>query len=98
MSWKSSLIQSWIAAGTNLLSNSMTVSKLERIAWDFFYANEQKQFIGVRHFLRHLSAAVEGKQTETTISESFLSLLISGFNLGVEGDTHVLSRCVLFDG
>ena len=97
LSWKTDLVRSWVSSASNMVSEAV-MSGLERIAWDFLVANEQKQFIGVRHFIEHLSIALKEQKQQKgfEIPDSLLSLLVSYFNLGMEGNTNVLSRCVAF--
>jgi len=95
--WRENLISNWVAAAGSFLSKFLTLSKLQRMALDFFYANSHKQFIEVRHFVVRVATAIrEQAQGARAIPECLLTCLASCFNLEVEGNTDVLHRCVAF--
>jgi len=79
------------------VSPILSRSRLERMACDFFHTNKHKSFIGTRHFLdRVIHALEEEKQDVFEVGEDLLTLLASCFNLGVEGNSSALRRCIAF--
>ena len=94
-SWRENLICNWVSAASYLVSETLTRSKLQRIAWDSFM-RAHKQFIGVRHFVERVALAVREQKQENAIPDHLAAVLVSCFNLGVEGSTDVLRRRVIF--
>ena len=90
-SWRENLICNWVSAASYLVSETLTRSKLQRIAWDSFM-RAHKQFIGVRHFVERVALAVREQKQENAIPDHLAAVLVSCFNLGVEGSTDVLRR------
>jgi len=91
--WSENLVNKWVLGAQHLISTTLSPAKLERMAWDFYHANKNKQFIGIRHFLEKVSCAIqEQKQVEVVVREDLVALLVSCFNLGVEGNSTALQR------
>jgi len=70
--------------------------QIDRLAWDFLAANDQKQFIGVRHFLDHASRALEQERKKLELAKELLVPLVQELNLWVEATTDAASSCELF--
>ena len=95
--WSKNVVNKWVFGAQHLISTTLPPSKLERMAWDFYHANKNKQFIGIRHFLDRTSTAIqEQKQGVVVVRESLVALLVTCFNLGIEGNSTVLQRCDAF--
>ena len=95
--WSENLVNKWVLGTQHLISTTLSPAKLERMAWNFYHANKNKQFIGIRHFLEKVSRAIqEQKQVEVVVREDLVALLVSCFNLGVEGNSTALQRCDAF--
>ena len=95
--WPENLIRNWCMAAERLTSPILSRPRLEQMAWDFFYANKHKSFVGTRHFVERVSRAVDEdeKRRGVEINMGLLTLLVSCFNLGLEGNSSALRRCVI---
>ena len=81
-----------------MVSEELSLPRLEQLAWDFFYANKHKQFVGVRHFIDQVSRAITDQKLagRSMIPDDLLVLMAESFCIEVEGKTTALRHSRVF--
>jgi hypothetical protein len=88
-------VENWTLATNDSGLKNYPKAKLCRLAWDFLFANENKQFIGTRHFRKQALAVME-QPKDLVLPNALLLPLVQELSLWVEGITNAANRSTLF--
>ena len=95
---KRKIVQNWTAVCSPHLPNDFPGAQLERMLWDFFNANKDKQFISYRDIVGRTSAVVAQMPLKghVDLPADLLLIIVQELSLWIEAKTDSIHRNRIF--